>query len=219
MPFFEHQKNLLSCQSGSLQCSICKVNLATELFAATSVWGSLLQATIDVIVSKERKAIETDFDRRLQERVREVLASYGDESTVVKMEAKELAAEARNTILNLSCPKCELVYIDFDGCMALSCPRCSVHFCAWCHKHCTNSAGCHDHVRECDLNPTPNGSYFCNDIGLIQIGQKRYRMKEMKKFLKNHKKNIQNAIVIELSKDLLDLEIDPAALIQVGNLL
>ena len=43
-------------------------------------------------------------------------------------------------------------------------------------------------------------------------------MKCLKKLLNPLKKELKNAIVIELAKDLNDLAIDPAALLDLGNL-
>ena len=80
-----------------------------------------------------------------------------------------------------------------------------------------DSRSCHEHVRECDLNPTPNGSYYA-DADQIRAAQKRHRIKEMKKFLRTgHNKAEQNAAVLELQQDLQDLKIDPALLLNLGG--
>ena len=76
-----------------------------------------------------------------------------------------------------------------------------------------DSRSCHEHVRECDLNPTTNGSFYA-DTDQIHAAQKRYRIKEMKRFLRTgHNKAEQNAAVLELQQDLQDLKIDPASLL------
>ena len=143
----------------------------------------------------------------------------GDVSELVSQQGDAGAAEARNRALNLACPHCHAVYAEFDGCMALQCASCTGSFCGYCHKGVANSRGCHDHVRECDMNLTPNGSYYA-DAAVIKEAQRRYRIKRLKQFLRSgeYKKDVQNAIIFKLSADLKDLFIDPAALFDVGNL-
>ena len=70
------------------------------------------------------------------------------------------------------------------------------------------------------MNITRNGSYYASQYE-IKEAQKRYRIKKMKQFLRGgegFKKDVQNAIILELTKDLNDLGIDPKALFDVGNL-
>ena len=68
------------------------------------------------------------------------------------------------------------------------------------------------------MNETANGSYYAT-AEQIKDAQKRYRTREIKKFLRKHKKNLQNAIVIELERDLQDLGIHQEALFELGNLM
>ena len=68
------------------------------------------------------------------------------------------------------------------------------------------------------MNETDDGSYYAN-TEQIQDAQKRYRTREIKSFLRQYKKNLQNAIVIELKKDLKDLGIKQEALFELGNLM
>ena len=103
--------------------------------------------------------------------------------------------------------------------MALKCSSCNGNFCGFCHKPCTSSRGTHDHVRECDANLTSNGSYYATATQ-IKEAQRRYRVKMLKRFLRSqeYKKQLQNAIIIELADDLNELAVDPAALFDFGNL-
>jgi predicted TIM-barrel fold metal-dependent hydrolase len=68
------------------------------------------------------------------------------------------------------------------------------------------------------MNETNNGSYYATDEE-VKRAQCRYKTREIKKFLqKQGKKELQNAIVIELAKDLHDVGIQPDALFELGNL-
>ena len=68
------------------------------------------------------------------------------------------------------------------------------------------------------MNETDNGSYYAKPDS-IREAQKRYRTRKLKTFLRKHKKNIQNAIIIELKDDLTSLDIKQEALFELGNLM
>ena len=59
--------------------------------------------------------------------------------------------------INLKCPRCKTVFVDYDGCNALNCavPSCLAAFCAICLKDCGSDA--HAHLRDA------HGGYFDKD--------------------------------------------------------
>jgi len=58
--------------------------------------------------------------------------------------------------------------VDFEECMALQCGSCKKFFCGFCHKSAQTSTGCYDHVQECDMNLTRNGSYHADPDIIIK---------------------------------------------------
>jgi hypothetical protein len=143
---------------------------------------------------------------------------HGNANSLLKTRAQEQALKAKNTIMNLCCPHCKIAYADFTGCMALQCQTCKGYFCGYCHPASTTGRGTHEFVRQCLMNETNNGSYYATDEE-VERAQRRYKTREIKKFLqKQGKKELQNAIVIELAKDLHDVGIQPDALFELGNL-
>ena len=90
--------------------------------------------------------------------------------------------------------------------MALQCQACSKSFCGYCQQGFPTSGGALDHVRHCLLNETSNGSYYATE-GEIVNAQRRYRTRELRKHLAGFKKDLQNAVVIELGEELRDLDI------------
>ena len=60
--------------------------------------------------------------------------------------------------LNLRCPHCDSVFVDFDACASLQC-SCGGHFCAFCLRPSASARESHEHVLVCPHNPSP-GSYF-----------------------------------------------------------
>jgi HrpA-like RNA helicase len=76
-------------------------------------------------------------------------------------------------LLNLHCPRCNRVFLDFDGCFAVQCgPPCSCSFCGFCLADCGSDA--HGHVRSCPQNPTP-GEYFNTKQTFHAIHRNRFR--------------------------------------------
>lgn len=62
--------------------------------------------------------------------------------------------------LNVRCPVCDAVFVDFNGCCALTC-QCGRAFCAFCQADCREDA--HQHVSSCPINPQAEaGSVYCD---------------------------------------------------------
>jgi hypothetical protein len=122
-----------------------------------------------------------------------------------KDKAVEIAQLVRNDILNLMCPHCHTVYAEFDGCMAVNCAHCNKWFCGHCHAGFSNSDTSHSHVLTCSMNT--NRSYFSDPTEKRQV-QTKYRTQKVKNLLSNHPKEIQDAALLELQKDLADLGIN-----------
>lgn len=210
----------IQASAGQLLCPLCRVPFETQQVAAhvsSGTWATLQGAVLDAHATKRYTELQIEFDARLRQKINELLASYeASHESALKATASAAATEARNSVLNLMCPKCKAVYAEFDGCMALQCTSCRAHFCAYCHKACANSSGAHQHVRECDMNLTAVGSFYA-DKNAIKDAQRRYRVKALKKFLRSgafKTSELQNAIVLELSRDLSQLGIDVGALLQ-----
>lgn len=229
---FEHmmqsQKPQLQAQNGDLICSLvadCKAVFDAQQVARVApkaTFEKFEDAKVEARVNIKYDDLSKGFDRKLEERVQDLITRYqnGDENEKVRQEAEMGARKARNAALDLRCPgeKCRAVYIDFEGCMALECQQCRKHFCGYCHKKVFESSRqCHEHVRECTDNVTDNSSYYASEEQIRQW-HKRFRTRNMKAFLQPYKKAVQNAIVIELTPDLQQLGIDPAALLDLGYL-
>ena len=183
----------------------------------SEVWDDVRKALIDKEVKQQHEILSREFDERLEARVREQFEKYATDSDVLKYEAQREVLAIRNTILNLCCPHCKTAYFEFTGCMALQCQTCKGNFCGYCHKPCATSGGTHEHVRQCLLNETSNGSYYAAEKEIVSA-QRRYRTRELRKYLGRFKKDLKNTIVIELGRELNVLGIRPAALFEFGNL-
>ena len=219
----EAQLPALRAQEGVLKCPVCAATIQMRAVAAKAPEGvhrKLSAAVVDSKLEARCAELETAFDERLKEKIAGIMKDYesGSGKTAMrKLEAEALAKRARDDALNLACPHCKAVYADFDGCMALACASCGKFFCAYCHSGYTSSQGAHDHARECLHNETSNGSIYASPQQLA-TAQRKHRTRTLKKFLREVKRDLQNATIIELSRDLKDLDIDAAALFQFSNL-
>ena len=217
--------NIRFQENGQLVCPVCDCGKPFSQqtcgkYLQESTYLQLLDAVVETKVATRCAELEDEFEQRLKEQVRALFQKHSNLSAddPLKIEAVDLAAQARDKALNLACPKCNTVYFDFEGCMALRCASCKTNFCAYCNKVCADSRGAHQHVRECDDNRTSNGSYYAN-AEQIDEAQRRLRIKSLKRFLRDYKKELQNAIVFELARDLASHGIDRGALLSVGDLM
>jgi len=162
-------------------------------------------------------ALQNDYDKRLEEEVKKIRRNYreGDSQQWLKREAKECAREAREEVLNLCCPHCKAVYGEFTECLALKCSTCKKYFCGWCHKGFEDSRATHQHVKDCPLSQSER-NYFASPKE-ISRGQALFRRNSLKRFLGKKKKELRNAIVIELAADLHQLGLDPNGFFFVDN--
>lgn len=206
-------------KSQQLPCPVCtELDAPFELKTIASrvskpLWEKINAAIVDARVEDQTAKLRSDFDAKLQAKLQEMYSNHGNVGGMIKMKGEQLANRARNEILNLSCPHCKQPYAEFSGCMALKCESCHENFCGYCHKACKDSRGCHEHVRECDLNITHNHDYYASP-SQIKVIQRRYRTKKLKKFLRQgNNREEQNAAIFELQQDLIDLGIDPGALL------
>jgi len=215
------QEATLRSNSARLVCPVCASDFLTQNIAkrvSDSTWARLETLIIDARMTTKVAEMEKQFDATLRQKVSELEEQYAEAEPGgrLKLEASRLAREALD-LLNLKCPHCSAVYAEFDGCMALKCGSCAQRFCGYCHHGFCDSSACHAHVRRCDLNHTPDGNYFLSEEAL-PAAHSRYRVKVLKKFLDPKKKDLQNAIVMELAVDLRQLNIDPHGLFDFGNL-
>ncbi|CAB9528797.1 expressed unknown protein [Seminavis robusta] len=211
----------LAANHACITCGVCKEVIEMQTLAnhlEPQDWKEVNSAVLDAKVKHTEETLAKQFDQRLEDHIQDFMERYESTDARVKMKAELVAKRARNEALNLKCPHCKAVYAEFDGCMALKCAICHGNFCGYCHHPVSTSQGAHEHVRDCNDNESSNGSYFASKDE-IKRGQRKYRTKQLRKFLRQHKKEIQNATIIELQKDLADLDIDPAALFEFGNLM
>lgn len=135
-----------------ISCSLCLP--ATVVFDDTVVAARAGSVIFALYRKANETAIEVEVCRREGERNRKAIAEMRDAAASVSQQHRLYIAE---NILTLSCPRCKVPFIDFEGCFAVGCNACNCQFCAWCLKDCGKDA--HPHVKECLKSLAPGG-YF-----------------------------------------------------------
>lgn len=132
-----------SSGSNSSVCQLCQTPSDMDMITALCGIGA-----VKAVEQKVTSSIKFELREEMYQRER------------AKKEVSEINARAReifNTIsdeINLRCPRCKVVFHDYDGCNALSCAvsTCKAAFCAICLKDCGKDA--HPHVLK------EHGDYF-----------------------------------------------------------
>eukprot|EP00668_Euglena_longa_P038156 GGOE01049141.1.p2 GENE.GGOE01049141.1~~GGOE01049141.1.p2 ORF type:complete len:278 (+),score=67.21 GGOE01049141.1:54-887(+) len=138
-----------------------------------------------------RAAVEAERQRLLQM----------DEQQRKVREARQHVTEK---LLNLHCPRCSQVFVDFSGCCALTCSRCPCAFCAWCGKDC--GADAHSHVAHCNEKPPGHNDVFATaDVWRGQQRQRRQRL--VSAYLNSLDVSTRQAVRQEMQRDLAELQL------------
>jgi hypothetical protein len=110
--------------------------------AAFTAYTTCRQQIIEQRLANEAEA---ELKQRVAAEL-EVLRLLSEEERAVR----QCRLHITENILNLRCPNpngCNQVFVDFNGCFALTCSKCGCGFCAWCLAYCDRNA--HAHVRTC----------------------------------------------------------------------
>ena len=101
---------------------------------------------------RERRT-EATLVAGMEAQYRQQLEAKLAEYSAVDGEVKRHADAIIERFINISCPACRAVFVDFTGCTALTCgvSTCKTTFCAWCLADCGVDA--HPHVLQCRENP------------------------------------------------------------------
>ena len=126
--------------------------------------------------------------------------------TMDEQTAEVVYQDITENILNLRCPRCKHVFVDFDGCFALTCvyQGCGASFCAWCLRDCGGDA--HTHVANCLENHTKT-VHGTKRVFDEHHRARKERLVEAKLRSTHCSQQALDILRAKLSKDLADLRI------------
>eukprot|EP00475_Leptophrys_vorax_P015149 TRINITY_DN214_c1_g1_i7.p1 TRINITY_DN214_c1_g1~~TRINITY_DN214_c1_g1_i7.p1 ORF type:complete len:439 (-),score=89.62 TRINITY_DN214_c1_g1_i7:86-1402(-) len=201
----------LNAPLGTLQKSqgtlTCPVPSCARVYSEAAI---LLNAhdQFGAYLRKRDELKETKIAQRLNQEAEERLKRELDR--LMKMDAEEREAECVKReivekILNLSCPRCGQVFVDFSGCCALTCSRCQCGFCAWCLADCGDDA--HAHVAGCAHNRMPSRQVYAD----AEVWRKAHQARKMKsvqsKLTQIKSEAVKKRVLSLLESDLEEMEI------------
>lgn len=76
-------------------------------------------------------------------------------------------------LLNLFCPRCEAVFEDFDGCLALTCHSCGCGFCGLCFRDCGADAHQHIYAEHPDIDIFYDHDQWAEDMQALKLNRVR----------------------------------------------
>jgi hypothetical protein len=163
---------------------------------------ALLKARIDVMNQQKTSELEDQFQQRVNEELKRLLA-LDERGRKVLMARKHIEEE----ILQMRCPRrdCRRAFYDFDGCFALSCGACTCKFCGWCLADCGDQDA-HPHVARCSEKPPNADTYFGSSRDFKDSHDKRCKRK-VTQFLASLEPETRAAVKGALAKQLRELDV------------
>ena len=205
-------------KNGNILCPTC-----SETFSPAKIASCVRPEVLEQFMEARKLLLQQLEQERAQRQMREELQKAKEQITKdvlrevkasedarMRVEVMQHTKDIEETILNLACPRCHQVFVDFAGCAALTCSRegCGCGFCALCLEDCGGDA--HAHVAKCEYRPRRmNNVYFtnANDFKGVQRARRERMLRSY--FATKVKKTLHKSLYEELRKQLQDLGIEP----------
>jgi len=150
-------------RQGHICCPLAPHECEAASFSEAALARALSPETFMAYMASRQQLTEQRLAKESEARMQELL-----QAEIVRLRAldeRERAVlqltEAIAKRLNLCCPHCGAVFLDFQGCCALFCSRCPGFFCAWCLHPSNASDENHRHVAACSKKPSGvNDPYY-----------------------------------------------------------
>jgi hypothetical protein len=188
---------------GNMMCAQCEHAITTHEVAKIEnypkdVFQALENLKVTLLTDKRVAEALATQKLELEAEFRRIQAIQDREERDIEL----LKYEIINEILNLQCPKCKMVFVDYTGCNALSCGNrnCNASFCAWCLGSYPDSHATHQHVLVCNENKNP-GSYFSTE-GQFLAHHKERKRKLIIARLKGRERSIVEGVLAKINAEL-----------------
>lgn len=115
-------------------------------------------------------------------------------------DCSDIRREIENA-LNICCPHCFTVFIDYDACDAVQCGSCREYFCGLCIEACLNSADAHLHAANCKYK---NSNDVFSSVHEINKAHWKLKADRLKKILEKLNPSELKNVLKECSNLLTD---------------
>jgi hypothetical protein len=169
--------------------------------APSNIGNRLLKLKVDNQTTKERESTRKELGEKFHQELERL-----QKMSELDREVHLLRFKITEEFFNLRCPRCKSVFIDFDGCFALTCgnKHCDCHFCAWCLADCGTDA--HPHVVRCPLSQTPGDPH--GDVKLLNVVHKKQRELKVNSLMENKTPDVKRKLKEIMKKDFTDLQLE-----------
>jgi len=166
--------------------------------APSEVFDALQNLIVLTIASREAQEAREETEERMKKEFDQINKLEGVERTAA-MHRHNIVTN----IMNLQCPRCNTVFVAFDGCFALTCSNntCGAGFCAWCLQNCGTDA--HEHVLVC---PKGNRSHH-GQIEDFEGAHRKRRKEAIEATLRPESEVVRRRVLELMKRDLEDLNI------------
>uniref|UniRef100_A0A7S1MF13 Protein kinase domain-containing protein n=1 Tax=Alexandrium catenella TaxID=2925 RepID=A0A7S1MF13_ALECA len=162
------------------------------------VFQRYTESRLDLLEQRRAAELEGEMQVRLGNELRR-LQALDEQQRRVRAVRNHICED----MLNLKCPRCGQVFLDFVGCFALQCSRCPCGFCAWCGAD-SGGSNAHEHVRNCREKP-PGADVFFGTFEQFEVAQRRRRRRLLLGFLPTLDVHTRAAVLQEMRRELADL--------------
>jgi hypothetical protein len=169
--------------------------------APSNIGNRLLKLKVDNQTTKERESTRKDLEEKFRQEWKRL-----QEMDELDREVHLLRLKITEEFFNLRCPRCKTVFIDFEGCFALTCgnKNCGCCFCAWCLEDCGTDA--HPHVVRCPWSQTPGNPY--GNVKLLDGVHKKQREVKVNSLMENKSNDVKRKLKEIMKKDFADLQLE-----------
>jgi hypothetical protein len=191
-----------AARRGSLKCPVRDCDAASA-WSSAELAGALPPDVFAQYIKKLQDVSESRVLADEQQRHRAEMAR------LVRGEftAEEHRAAIIERVMYLRCPRCEAVFVDFQGCFALTCGKCKAAFCAWCLQDFGDSAQCHRHLASgCSRAQTQSANTMYGTLDEFHASHRQRQTHELRRALERVKPAMRDQVRAALKKDLPDLD-------------
>ncbi|KAK3244597.1 hypothetical protein CYMTET_45796 [Cymbomonas tetramitiformis] len=155
----------------------CPLKCGARHFAAHDLAAHLDAVSFEMYLAAKIRYTEHEAREHLMGHMLECL-----ESSVCRVEGVDHHRNhIEQRILTNHCPRCDMAWLDYTGCDAVTCPFCNGAFCPFCQEDCGEDA--HNHVaRECPLLPQ-DGDFFNGGMERLSHVVKERRLRDTAQYL------------------------------------
>ena len=144
--------DLLAKRNGCIFCVSCPKDNNIP-FTDADIAQHVPEKTFAVYSDGKKKLVENQIAKEMELEMKKRLEAELKRLEAMTEEQRKIDKARRDIegMLNLKCPRCKAVFLDFDGCMSITCGQigCGIAFCRWCQKDCDRDA--HAHAGECTV--------------------------------------------------------------------